>query len=181
MGRWLAEHGVAAFVLKYRLAAEPGSSYTIQGTELGDVQRAIRLVRSRASAWGIAPDRIGVIGFSAGGELAALAGTRGGPGATGAADPVDRESSAVAFMGLVYPAIPPNLALGEKHAAGLSALRRGIDGLRPSPSSIAALYGAIRRAGRLRGAVHVPHGRRPRVRDSRREPGGGGDLAEAVS
>ena len=75
VGRWLNDHGVAAFVLKYRLAKEPGSSYTIEGHSLPDVQRAIRLVRSRAREWNLAPDRIGVMGFSAGGELAALAGT----------------------------------------------------------------------------------------------------------
>src|SRR4029077_3766741 len=46
VGRWLADHGVAAFVLKYRLAREAGSTYTVEGTELADVQRAIRLVRS---------------------------------------------------------------------------------------------------------------------------------------
>jgi len=145
VGRWLADHGVAAFVLKYRLAREPGSSYTVEGTELADVQRAIRLVRSRASAWGLAPDRIGVIGFSAGGELAALAGTRGAPGTAGAEDPVDRESSVVAFMGLVYPAIPAALALSKETPPAFL-----LCGEHDGPAiadSIASLYGAIRRAG----------------------------------
>ncbi|HWZ29343.1 MAG TPA: alpha/beta hydrolase, partial [Gemmatimonadales bacterium] len=145
VGRWLADHGVAAFVLKYRLAREPGSTYTVEGTELADVQRAIRLVRSRASIWGIASDRIGVIGFSAGGELAALAGTRGALGTAGAADPVDRESSAVAFMGLVYPAIPSGLVLSKETPPAFLLCGEN-DG--PAISDgIATLYAAIRRAG----------------------------------
>ena len=86
VGRWLRDHGIAAFVLKYRLAREEASTYTVEGDALIDVQRAIRLVRSRASAWGVAADRIGVMGFSAGGELAALAGTRHDSGKPGAED-----------------------------------------------------------------------------------------------
>ncbi len=46
MGRWLSDHGIAAFVLKYRLARETGSTYTFEGDALADVQRAIRIVRS---------------------------------------------------------------------------------------------------------------------------------------
>src|SRR5271168_71846 len=62
VAEWLSSHGVAAFVLKYRLAREKGSKYTIEGTELGDMQRAIRLVRSRSTEWGIDPRRVGVMG-----------------------------------------------------------------------------------------------------------------------
>jgi endo-1,4-beta-xylanase len=110
VGEWLSAHGVAAFVLKYRLAKQPGSTYTVAGTSLSDVRRAIRLVRSRAGAWNIATDRIGVMGFSAGGELAALAGTRFDSGVRGAPDPIDAESSRPDFMALIYPAIPADLA-----------------------------------------------------------------------
>lgn len=49
---WLSHHGVAAFVLKYRLASEPGSTYTVEGVEQSDAQRALRLIRSRAAEWG---------------------------------------------------------------------------------------------------------------------------------
>ena len=87
VGRWLSDHGIAAFVLKYRLSKENGSTYTIEGNSLPDVQRAVRLVRSHASDWNIGADRIGVIGFSAGGELAALAATRFFGGEQTSADP----------------------------------------------------------------------------------------------
>ena len=113
VAKWLAEHGVAGFVLKYRLAREKGSTYTVEATALGDTQRAIRLVKSRAAAWGVLPDRVGVMGFSAGGELAALAGTRFDDGTPKAADPVDREGSRPAFMALLYPAIPKDMRLSK--------------------------------------------------------------------
>ena len=100
---WLSAHGVAGFVLKYRLAREKGSTYTIEGTELGDVQRAIRLVRHRAAEWGIDPNRIGVMGFSAGGQLTALAALRFDSGNPQAADAIDRESSRPAFQAPIYP------------------------------------------------------------------------------
>lgn len=111
VAEWLSKHGVAAFVLKYRLAREKGSTYTIEGTELGDLQRAIRVVRSRSGEWGVDPERIGVLGFSAGGELAALASTRFDDGLKTASDPVDRLSSKPDFQALLYPAIPRDLRL----------------------------------------------------------------------
>jgi len=114
VARWLSQHGVAAFVLKYRLARETGSTYTIEGTALADIQRAIRLVRSRASEWGVNPEHIGVMGFSAGGELAAMAGTRYEPGVAGAVDSIERESSKPAFQALLYPATPHNMSLSKQ-------------------------------------------------------------------
>jgi endo-1,4-beta-xylanase len=87
VAEWLSDHGIAGFVLKYRLARETGSTYSVEGTELGDMQRAIRLVRSRAAEWGLDPSRIGVMGFSAGGELAALAATKSSDGNPAASDP----------------------------------------------------------------------------------------------
>jgi endo-1,4-beta-xylanase len=78
----------------------------VEGTELGDMQRAIRLVRSRSAEWGIDPQRIGVMGFSAGGELAELASTRFDEGLPAATDPIDRASSKPNFQALLYPAIP---------------------------------------------------------------------------
>jgi acetyl esterase/lipase len=106
VAEWLSSHGVAAFVLKYRLAKEKDSTYTVEGTELGDMQRAIRTVRTRSKEWGIDPARIGVMGFSAGGELAALASTRYDQGSPSSDDPVERASSRPNFQALLYPAIP---------------------------------------------------------------------------
>jgi acetyl esterase/lipase len=109
VAQWLADRGVAAFVLKYRLSRDDATpagapqAYTIDRDELGDAQRAIRLVRSRATEWGVDPSRVGIIGFSAGGEVTILAGTRGTHGQADAADPLDRLSSRPDFFGPIYP------------------------------------------------------------------------------
>lgn len=103
LGEWLAEHGIAAFVLKYRLAREPGSAYTVDGHAMADTRRALRLIRQKAGEWKIQPARIGVLGFSAGGELAALAAMQPDAGQPGAADPVERQSCRPDFQVLIYP------------------------------------------------------------------------------
>ena len=100
VANWLNALGVTAFVLKYRLG--PRYHHPI---ELGDAQRAIRLVRSRAQEFGIAPDRLGMMGFSAGGHLASTAGTHFDNGNSSAADPIDRASSRPDFLILGYPVI----------------------------------------------------------------------------
>jgi acetyl esterase/lipase len=103
-GREPANHfnamGVAAFVLRYRL----GPRYH-HPVELGDAQRAIRTVRAMAREWHIAPDRIGFMGFSAGGHLASAASTHFDAGNPGAADPIERVSSRPDFAVLAYPVI----------------------------------------------------------------------------
>jgi arabinogalactan endo-1,4-beta-galactosidase/dienelactone hydrolase len=101
--KYFQSKGIAAFVLKYRLAREAGSTYTIDGDELADIQRAIRTVRSRAGEWGIDKARIGVMGFSAGGELAALAAMRFDSVKENPADVVDAQSSRPDFQALMYP------------------------------------------------------------------------------
>lgn len=103
VAQWLAERGIAAFVLKYRLAREEGSSYRVEAESLHDVQRALRLIRSRAVEWRVDPARLGVIGFSAGGELAALSAARGNDGSANASDAIERESARPAFQALIYP------------------------------------------------------------------------------
>jgi endo-1,4-beta-xylanase len=102
IARWLNHIGVAGFVLKYRLAHTEGFPYTV-GTSVGDALRAVRVVRSRAGEWNIDPRRVGLMGFSAGGEVAALAGAHRGAPDPAAADPVDRMSSRPDFQILVYP------------------------------------------------------------------------------
>src|SRR6187399_271793 len=77
---YLANLGVAAFALKYRLAREEGSTYSIEKDAKADAYRAMRLVRSRAAEWHIDPHRIGIMGFSAGGELVGLVAYGSGDG-----------------------------------------------------------------------------------------------------
>jgi endo-1,4-beta-xylanase len=103
VAQWLADRGIAAFVLKYRLAREEGSTYTIQDHALADTQRAMRLIRSRAAEWGVDPARLGAMGFSAGGELVALACMRPGAGDAAAPDPIDRLDARPAFQAMIYP------------------------------------------------------------------------------
>ncbi len=76
VARRLNAMGVAAFVLRYRLARAENSPYRIEVESLADLQQAIRDVRARAGEWGINPARVGIMGFSAGGQLAALAENR---------------------------------------------------------------------------------------------------------
>lgn len=103
VGRWLADHGIAGFVLKYRLAKETGSPYKVDVHELMDVQRAIRLVRSRADEWGIDTHKVGIMGFSAGGELAILASTRYDHPVPGSDDDIDKLDCKPDFQALLYP------------------------------------------------------------------------------
>jgi acetyl esterase/lipase len=105
----LADRGIAAFVLRYRLSLAPDTPYKLAHS-LADVQRAIRLVKSRAAEWHLDPARVGVMGFSAGGHLTALAGTHVAAGKADAVDPVERQSSRPAFLGLVYAYIPDDVA-----------------------------------------------------------------------
>jgi acetyl esterase/lipase len=100
VAHWLNERGVAAFVLKYRL----GPKYH-NPIELGDAQRAIRTVRANATEYGITADHLGMWGFSAGGHLAATAGTQFDMGNSAAADAIDRKSSRPDFLILAYPVI----------------------------------------------------------------------------
>ena len=114
IARWLNTLGVAAFVLKYRLPAE---GY-IHPVPLQDAQRAIRLVRSSAGKYGIKPDRIGIMGFSAGGHLASTTGTHFDQGDATADDPVDSVSCRPDFMILLYPVITfeePYAHMGSRH------------------------------------------------------------------
>jgi acetyl esterase/lipase len=105
---WFTARGFTAFVLRYRL----GKKYLLP-VPLIDARRAVQLVRARARDYHIAPDRIAVIGFSAGGHLAALSGTQFVPGEAEADDPIDRVSSKPNYLILGYPwigAISPNTA-----------------------------------------------------------------------
>lgn len=103
VAEWLKDHGIAAFVLKHRLAREENSTYKIDVESFADTTRAVRLIRSRAAEWGIDPARVGAMGFSAGGELVSMVSTRNDAGAPTSADPVERQSSKPTFQALIYP------------------------------------------------------------------------------
>jgi len=118
---WLNKHGVAGIVVQYRL---PKGRSAIP---LLDAQRAIRTVRANAGNWNIDPAKLGVMGFSAGGHLAATAGTLFDAGNPKATDPVDKLSCRPDFVILVYPVIT---MLGEKTSKGT---RDNLLGPNPTP------------------------------------------------
>ena len=100
---YLNKLGVAAFVLKYRLARESGSPYDIEIHPRQDARRAIRLIRSRAAQWKIDPGRVGMLGFSAGGEVAAAATFQPESDTDTIADDVDEIDARPNFLMLIYP------------------------------------------------------------------------------
>lgn len=110
----LVEHGVAAFVLKYRLAKEKNSTYTVEGHSVKDMLRAVRFVRSKASEWHIDPNKIGVMGFSAGGQIAALADVLADSGRVVADDKIETYSSKPNFQALVYPAWTSDIVISKR-------------------------------------------------------------------
>ena len=102
VAEWLNKLGIAAFMLEYRL----GPKYH-HPAELMDAQRAIRYVRSHAEEFHVAPDRIGIWGFSAGGHLASTAATHFDAGDPAAKNPIDRVSSRPDFLILAYAVVNP--------------------------------------------------------------------------
>jgi len=103
IAQWLNSLGVASFILKYR-HRNSGAGYG-HPAPLQDAQRAVRLVRSGAQKWGIDPNRIGILGFSAGGHLASSAGAHFDHRYNDAEDAIDRTSCRPDFMVLIYPVI----------------------------------------------------------------------------
>jgi len=94
--------GVTVFVLKYRLPSETGSPYSMANVR-EDAYRAVRTVRSRASEFNIDPNRIGMLGFSAGGAVVMMVCFDKGDGEPNAADPIDRTNGRPNFELMVYP------------------------------------------------------------------------------
>ena len=114
VAEWFAAHGVTAFVLNYRLCT---AGYK-HPTQLQDAQRAVRWVRANASLYGISKNKIGMIGFSAGGHLTAMTETLDDQGNAAAEDPIEHESSQLNFAVLAYAALdwPSNcIAMPDEH------------------------------------------------------------------
>jgi endo-1,4-beta-xylanase len=100
----LAQRGIAAFVLKYRLARDRAETSPYKIEDAGaDASRAVRMIRAHAAEWNVKPDRVGIAGFSAGGEVALIAAARHDRGKSDAADPVERQSSRPDFFAPIYP------------------------------------------------------------------------------
>ena len=111
-------------MLKYRLAREPGSPYTVDVHARADACRAMRLVRSRAAQWGVDPARLGFMGFSAGGEVAAMVAFGDTAERASAPDAIDRFSARPDFVVFIYPGpgfIPATLPAGPPPAFVLAA------------------------------------------------------------
>lgn len=102
VARWFAEHGVDAFVLRYRLSRQPNQPWTITDSRQ-DAERAVRLIRARAAEFAIDPARVGVIGFSAGGELARMTLLSDPVTQPGTPDAIDGGDARPDFGILVFP------------------------------------------------------------------------------
>ncbi|MEO5979417.1 MAG: alpha/beta hydrolase [Chryseolinea sp.] len=101
--QYLANLGITAIVLKYRLAKEENSPYKLETDVKGDAYRALRVVRSKAKEWNVDPHRIGIMGFSAGGEVVAMVAYGSGDPAADATDPIDKVNGKPDFQILIYP------------------------------------------------------------------------------
>lgn len=113
IAEWLNARGVAAFMVKYRIAPRYKHPAPLQ-----DAQRAIRMVRAHAKEWKVDPARIGIWGFSAGGHLASTAGTHFDDGKKDGDDPIDKVSCRPDFLILCYPVItfePPYAHMGSRN------------------------------------------------------------------
>jgi acetyl esterase/lipase len=128
IGEWFNSFGVTAFILRYRHS--PKYKHPMP---MLDVQRAIRFVRSGANKWNLHPNRIGVMGFSAGGHLASTAGTYFDNGNPKATDPIDTASCRPDFMILCYPVI--SLTTQYTHKGS----RRNLLGNDPDPKLVESL------------------------------------------
>jgi len=149
VARWLSDHGIAAFVLVYRLARETNSTYTVDDHAVADMQRALRLVRSRASEWGIATNRIGVMGFSAGGEVAFLSAQR--------FDSIPRSADLRSGVNLNTNSNEPGrrpALQSDRERDGSGAQLDSIDGLSALPNFQALIYPG--RAQRIEPATNSP-------------------------
>ncbi len=122
---WLAARGVTAFIMNYRLPPEGWGAGPL--APLQDAQRALRLIRARADGFGVDPERVGVLGFSAGGHLLGLAAARSDFASYPPADAVDGRSARPGFAALIYPIVTLEPPYDD------TSTRRVLIGRRPTP------------------------------------------------
>lgn len=123
--KFLNSIGVTALVLQYRLAREDNSPYSIEEHLTQDAYRSMRMARKLAADWGLDPQRVGMMGFSAGGEVVALAAYGDGSGHTSLGDEIDQISARPDFQILVYPGpagIPEQVPANAPPAFLISAI-----------------------------------------------------------
>jgi acetyl esterase/lipase len=153
VAEWLNSIGVAAFVLKYRLAREEGSPYKVEVDAYADAQRSIRTIRARAAEWNVDPARVGFMGFSAGGEIAVLASTKFDAGKPDAADAIERQSSRPDFQILIYPGIQAEKVEVSKDTPPTFLLCADND--KGPSTAIPAVYLALKKGRSSRGASYL--------------------------
>ena len=139
VARWLNLFGVTAIVIKYRTApiyAQEDMGQPVMQDTLADAKRAMRLVRYHAREWGIDPDRVGTIGFSAGGHLILRLVMQGSEGKSDAADPVERYRSEPNFSILIYPDVPVDLSGLDPDAGPMFIVNGGQDELTPPQGAV---------------------------------------------
>ena len=152
---WLNSTGVTGIILKYRVPRRPDEPKSEPARRpLQDAQRAVGLVRAKASQWGIHPDRIGIIGFSAGGHLAIATATSFDQRTYEPLDDVDKISCRPNFAVLVYPGYlkakdKDELAPGLRIPAGTPPvyLVHGGDDIISPPEHSVLMYLALKKAG----------------------------------
>jgi len=156
---WLNSIGVAGIVLKYRVPRRAGTDGKAPPIEaIADAQRAMSLVRSKAGEWNIDAKRIGILGFSAGGHLAASTSVDFGKRAYEPADDVDKVSCRPDFTILIYPAYltdvgrPPGVQRVPKDVPPMFLAHAGDDPVTVESST--QLYAALKKAG-VRADLHV--------------------------
>jgi acetyl esterase/lipase len=152
VGKWLADNGIAGFVLKYRLAREKGSPYKIEEHAFQDGQRALRLVRHKAKEYNVGPRQIGIMGFSAGGDVVLYSSTKYDSGKADAVDAVERESSRPDFQVILYPAIPSKLNFSKDNPPAF--LVCGNQDRQNISEGLATLYLNMKRGG-INAELHI--------------------------
>jgi acetyl esterase/lipase len=153
VARWLSDKGIAGFVLKYRLAREEGSTYKVEEHALADAQRALRVVRARAKGWGLDPQRVGLMGFSAGGAITSLASAKFDAGNPKATDPLEKESSRPSFQALLYGGSAPKDGAALPKDAPPAFICVASDDKGPTGNAV-ALFSKLREAG-IDAELHV--------------------------